>query len=135
MDFEAITVDGIELQNKDIEIQLKPKKDLLNQDIVDDFLIYLDTDLNDELLMERFSREVVSNIQQTRKDTGLDVTDRIKLKIFTKDTFVMQSIKKHESYIMNETLSLDLVLTEKSGENEIHNKKIDILINKLTDDS
>ena len=47
----------------------------------------------------------------------------------------MQSIKKHESYIMNETLSLDLVLTEKSGENEIHNKKIDILINKLTDDS
>jgi hypothetical protein len=78
---------------------------------------------------------VVSNIQQTRKDTGLDVTDRIKLKIFTKDTFVMQSIKKHESYIMNETLSLDLVLTEKSGENEIHNKKIDILINKLTDDS
>jgi isoleucyl-tRNA synthetase len=135
LDFEAITVDGIELQNKDIEIQLKPKKDLLNQDIVDDFLIYLDTDLNDELLMERFSREVVSNIQQTRKDTGLDVTDRIKLKIFTKDTFVMQSIKKHESYIMNETLSLDLVLTEKSGENEIHNKKIDILINKLTDDS
>jgi isoleucyl-tRNA synthetase len=135
LDFEAITVDGIELQNEDIEIQLKPKKDLLNQDIVDDFLIYLDTDLNDELLMERFSREVVSNIQQTRKDTGLDVTDRIKLKIFTKDTFVMQSIKKHESYIMNETLSLDLVLTEKSGENEIHNKKIDILINKLTDDS
>ena len=85
--------------------------------------------------MERFSREVISAIQQARKDTGLDVTDRIELKVNTNDDFVIQSIKKHESYIMNETLSLNLVITESDGKNEILNKKIDIFINKLTNNS
>ena len=89
---------------------------------VDDFLIYLDTNVDDDLLMERFSREVVSAIQQARKDTGLDVTDRIQLQIHTKDDFIIESIKKHESYIMNETLSLDLVITESDGKSEILNK-------------
>ena len=135
MDFKEISVDGIKLQNEDIEIHIKPKEDLPNQDIVDDFLIFLDTDVNDDLLMERFSREVISAIQQARKDTGLDVTDRIELKVNTNDDFVIQSIKKHESYIMNETLSLNLVITESDGKNEILNKKIDIFINKLTNNS
>ena len=135
LDFKEISVDGITLQNEDIEIQIKPKKDLPNQDIVDDFLIYLDTDVDDGLLMERFSREVVSAIQQARKDTGLDVTDRIELHIHTKDDFVIQSIKKHKSYIMNETLSRDLFITESGGKSEILNKKIDIVINKLTNNS
>tara|TARA_B100000902_G_scaffold246114_1_gene232961 strand:- start:1163 stop:2257 length:1095 start_codon:yes stop_codon:yes gene_type:complete len=135
LDLKAISIDGTELQNEDIEIQLKPKKDLPNQDIVDDFLIYLDTDLNDDLLMERFSREVVSAIQQARKDTGLDVTDRIELQVHTKDDFVIQSINKHESYVMSETLSLDLVIKKSDGKNEILNRKIDIFINKSTNDS
>ena len=135
LEHKGILIEGIQIQNEDIEIQLKPKKDLPNQDIVDDFLIYLDTDVNDDLLMERFSREVISAIQQARKDTGLDVTDRIELKVNTNDDFVIQSIKKHESYIMNETLSLNLVITESDGKNEILNKKIDIFINKLTNNS
>ena len=132
---EGILLDGIEIQNEDIEVQIKPKEDLPNQDIVDDFLIYLDTDLNEELLMERFSREVVSSIQQIRKDSGLDVTDRIKLQINTTDNFIIQSITKHESYIKNETLSLELVLSESNAKNEILNKEIDIFINKLTNNS
>ncbi len=135
MDFKEISVDGIKLQNEDIEIHVKPKEDLPNQDIVDDFLIYLDTNVDDDLLMERFSREVVSAIQQARKDTGLDVIDRIQLQIHTKDDFIIESIKKHESYIMNETLSLDLVITESDGKSKILNKKIDIVINKLTNNS
>jgi isoleucyl-tRNA synthetase len=85
--------------------------------------------------MERFSREVVSAIQQARKDTGLDVTDRIELQIHTKDFFVIESIKQHESYIMNETLSLNLTIKEIDGKSEILNKKIDIVINKLANNS
>ena len=85
--------------------------------------------------MERFSREVVSSIQQIRKDSGLDVTDRIKLQINTTDNFIIQSITKHESYIKNETLSLELVLSESNAKNEILNKEIDIFINKLTNNS
>ena len=85
--------------------------------------------------MERFSREVVSAIQQIRKDSGLDVTDRIKLQINTTDNFIIQSITKHESYIKNETLSLELVLSESNAKNEILNKEIDIFINKLTNNS
>ena len=51
------------------------------------------------------------------------------------ETKTIKSIKKHESYIMNETLSLNLVITENDGKNQILNKKIDILINKLTNNS
>jgi hypothetical protein len=36
---------------------------------------------------------------------------------------------------MNETLSLDLTITESDGKSEILNKKIDIVINKLTNNS
>ena len=132
---KEITIDGIKLKSEEIEVQRKPKKDLPNQDIVDDFLIYLDIDINEDLLMERFSREVVSVIQQERKDSGLDITDRIKLQINTKDNFVIQSIKLHQAYIMNETLSLDVVFTDNEGKNQILNKKIDLIINKLTNDS
>ena len=85
--------------------------------------------------MERISREVVSVIQQERKDSGLDITDRIELQINTEDNFVIEAIKLHQTYIMNETLSLNVVLTDTKGKNQIMNKKIDLIINKLTNDS
>ena len=40
-----------------------------------------------------------------------------------------------DQYIKNETLSLELVLSESSAKNEILNKEIDIFINKLTNNS
>ena len=54
--------------------------------------------------MERFSRELVSSIQKLRKDSGLDVVDRIKLTITSNDSFVKESLNIHDDYVKNETL-------------------------------
>ena len=49
-------------------------------------VVALDTQLTDELLAEGAARELVNRIQNIRKDSGLEVTDRIKIEI-----------QKHES--------------------------------------
>ena len=70
-------------------------------EIVEDFSIYLNTDLNDDLLMERLSREIVSAIQKERKNKNLNVSDRIRLNFQTKDVFAKETIKKFSNYINN----------------------------------
>ena len=51
----------------DIDIRLVKNEDRENQDIVNDFSVYLNTDVNEGLLKERISRELVSIIQKQRK--------------------------------------------------------------------
>ena len=127
-----ISVDGINISSSEIDIVLNKKNDLDNQDIVDDFSLYLDTELDDNLIMERFSRELVSAIQKLRKDTGLDVIDRIKLIIASDDSFVQESIDKHSDYIKNETLAIELRFNEKPGQELILDKKVSIKLESLT---
>ena len=67
----------------------------------------MDCNLDSELIAQGQAREVVNRIQKSRKDSGLKVSDRIKL--YLKVGPVLQSvIKKHEKYIKNETLTTQL---------------------------
>ena len=85
--------------------------------------------------MERMSRELVSYIQKERKNQGFDVTDRIKLTIVTNDKFVISTVENFTPYISSETLSLDLVTKISDTNNEVHDRNVEILINKLANDS
>ena len=76
--------------------------------------IDVDTNLTDELIEEGMAREVVNRIQRTRKDSGLNVEDRINLNIKASDK-LEAAIKKHESYVTGETLCSKLSF-EESGE-------------------
>ncbi len=70
----------------------------------------MDCNLDSELMAQGQAREVVNRIQKSRKDSGLKVSDRIKL--YLKVGPVLQSvIKKHEKYIKKETLTTQLNLT------------------------
>jgi isoleucyl-tRNA synthetase len=66
--------------------------------------VALDITLTDELKAEGISREVVNRIQNMRKDSGFEVTDRISVEIDTTET-VEQAIKQFEAYICNEVLA------------------------------
>ena len=57
----------------DIDVRLIKNKDTANQEIVNDFSVYLDIELDEELVLERISRELVSAIQKQRKDMGFDI--------------------------------------------------------------
>jgi isoleucyl-tRNA synthetase len=97
---------------------------------VDNFLISLDTAMDDELLEERISREIVSLIQKMRKDNGYDITDRISTKISSSDKTVLSAINCHEDYIKNETLSIDFSSINKAGEESLLNFFITIEMEK-----
>ena len=85
--------------------------------------------------MERLSRELVSHIQKERKKQGLDVIDRIRLTISSEDEFVHNTISNFSEYITNETLALDLVTKKESSNNIVHDRFLNIIIEKSTNKS
>lgn len=69
--------------------------------------VALDTQLNDSLLKEGIAREIVNKINTMRRESGLDVVDRINVSIDTTDR-VKQSFLEHKEYICNEVLALSV---------------------------
>jgi Fe-S cluster assembly protein SufD len=67
------------------------------------------------LLMYSFAREVINRIQKSRKDSGFNVSDRIRVSINSGDR-LLEAIKAHEDYIKRETLTLDLQYVDEPGE-------------------
>ena len=128
-------VDGITINLEDININLTKKEKVDELDIVGEFCLLLDTELNDDLLMERMSRELVSYIQKERKNQGFDVTDRIKLTIVTNDKFVQSTVENFRTYISSETLTLELETKISDTSNKVHDRNVEVLINKLANNS
>lgn len=112
----------------DIDVRLIKNKDTANQEIVNDFSVYLDIELNEDLVLERISRELVSAIQKQRKDMGFDITDRISLVISTKDESVLSSVGIFKDYILNETLTTEFEINDVKGVNKILDYAVDIKI-------
>jgi len=113
-----------------LDLQLVATAERSNQDIVNDFLISLNTDIDDELLEERISREIVSLIQKLRKESDYDITDRIITTISSEDEIVLSAIKSHVKYIQNETLSVSFSTVKKPGIENLLNYSISIQIEK-----
>jgi isoleucyl-tRNA synthetase len=67
--------------------------------------IALDPAIDEPLRLEGIARELVNRIQRLRKDTGLAVSDRIRLAVFG-DASVQAALAAHEDYIMRETLAV-----------------------------
>jgi isoleucyl-tRNA synthetase len=68
------------------------------------YLAGLDTTLSPELIREGMARELIRIVQDTRKQAGLEVSDRIELMI-AGDSAVTEAIAEHRDAIMNETLA------------------------------
>jgi len=65
--------------------------------------IDIDCALNPALVREGLAREVVNRIQKTRKDSGLNVADRIDVN-YQADGELAAAIAEHAEYIKQETL-------------------------------
>lgn len=69
--------------------------------------VALDITLDEELTQEGIARELVSRIQNLRKESGLEVSDRILLQIRRNgDGPVTSAVKTHASRILAETLAV-----------------------------
>ena len=78
--------------------------------------------LTDELKQEGLVRELVRHIQSLRKQSSLNVDDRIHLRIYTDDSFITAAVGQFKEYITAETLSNEL--TTDSSETYKHSQII-----------
>jgi isoleucyl-tRNA synthetase len=94
--------------------------------------VALDITLTPELINEGIARELVNRIQNLRKDSGFEVTDKIKVQLI-KEATLEKAVLANENYIKSETLtkSLEFVSEFENGtEIEFDQIKTKILISK-----
>ncbi len=73
------------------------------------YLAALSTELDQDLILEGLARELVRRLQDFRKTAGLEIADRIQL--FLKcSPKLAQAVQAHQEYILNETLTTQLVI-------------------------
>ncbi|MFZ3272839.1 MAG: class I tRNA ligase family protein, partial [Lutibacter sp.] len=73
--------------------------------------VALDITITEDLRMEGNARELVNRVQNLRKDSGLEVTDKITL-VIQKNDILERSIAANEQYIKTETLTKELVFVD-----------------------
>ena len=112
----SIEIDGksINLANSDVEISSKDIEGWLVAN-ADGLTVALDVTITEELRKEGVARELINRIQNLRKDSGLEVTDKIKLTVLKHEN-LEASVLENEKYIMSETLTRELVFV-----NELEN--------------
>jgi isoleucyl-tRNA synthetase len=78
--------------------------------------VALDVTITEDLRKEGLARELVNRIQNLRKSSGYDITDKIKIYILASDEMAQcgmdKAIREHEEYIMNQVLATKLRLME-----------------------
>ena len=116
---------------EDVLVLREPiEKDKNNQLSSDKFSISLSTELTNDLIEERMARELVSYIQNKRKEQGLMITDRIKIEINVNTQQSMNSINVYKDYIKKETLCTDLTIVDEESDIDILDFKLFLSIEK-----
>lgn len=107
----------LKLEGEEIEI-LSDEVEITTEDIPgwlistsDNLTVALDVTLTESLKQEGLARELVNRIQNIRKDSGFEVTDKILVKV-EKHELLNDSVTNYFNYICSETLAEKLDLVE-----------------------
>ncbi len=97
--------------------------------------VALDTELDESLVSEGLAREFVNRVQNMRKDSGFEVTDKIKIDFSGSDKLI-DAVDAFKEYVSNETLAEELnrkdSVNGESGQNwEIGEYSCSIKITKV----
>lgn len=93
--------------------------------------VVLDTNITQELKEEGYVREILSKVQNLRKDSGFEVADKIKLYV-SGNEMLQEVIRKFEDHIKKETLSLEVAydLEKEYDEFKINGEELKIAVEK-----
>lgn len=111
----CLMIDGEEMFiSKDfVDIQISAKEGF-TVSMENNVFTILDTTITPELVSEGLAREMVSKVQQMRKQRDFEMMDQIKI-YYNADEEVEAALTEHKDYIMKETLAVEL----KSIESEL----------------
>ena len=126
-----ISGNSITLTSQDVEITSQDIPGWLVAN-ANGITVALDITLTEELKEEGIARELVNRIQNIRKDSGFEVTDKIKVAL-QRNGALEQAIRNNENYVCSETLTEALIFTDmldKGTEIEFDDIKTKILISK-----
>ncbi|SFE38336.1 Isoleucyl-tRNA synthetase [Peptostreptococcaceae bacterium pGA-8] len=90
----------------------------------------LDTTITPELENEGLARELISKVQQLRKQHDFMMMDNIKIKIEA-DEAVKKAVSEHRNYIMSETLAVDIIEKEVSDTYDLNGHKTGIDVERI----
>lgn len=119
-----LSLEDVEITSQDIEGWLVANSNGIT--------VALDITISPALKQEGIARELVNRIQNIRKDSGFEVTDKIKVYL-QKNDILEQAVKANEMYIKSETLTESLTFEdqiETGAEIEFDEIKTQILITK-----
>jgi isoleucyl-tRNA synthetase len=96
-----LTLEDFEIQAEDIPGWLVASEGVIT--------VALDITINEALRQEGLAREFVNRIQNLRKDSGFEVTDKIRIRYQANDE-IQAAIEANEEYIKNEVLANEIVM-------------------------
>ena len=106
-----IEVEGnrIEVNPDEVEVRTEPREGLT---VVTDgpYMAALRTELTTDLVLEGLAREFVRRVQEFRKQSKLEIADRILLEVSASERLA-RAIEEHQDYIQGEVLAYSLDLT------------------------
>ena len=120
--------EDLEITPDMVDIRVNSKEGYDAAYLNDNFIV-IDTTLNEDLILEGIAREIVSKVQNLRKDSGFEVENRINLYY---DGDLDDVLSKFTDYIKKETLSLDIIKTTLDTENyDINGREVKFKVEKV----
>lgn len=106
----TIELNDVEIHTEDIPGWLVMSENKLT--------VALDIHIDEELKLEGIARELVNRIQNLRKDSGLEVTDRIQVQL-QRQEMLERALSENESYVKAEVLADSIEWFSNSFEGEV----------------
>lgn len=135
---EALQAGSIKMLIGDTEYEIKPEMVEITIQVKEGFtsssdsknFVILNTELNDELIIEGVAREIIRKIQSLRKEADLVITDRIKV-YYNGDSILDKTVMVHGDYIKHETLATEIIKNEElEPDTELNDYKANVQIEK-----
>ena len=121
--------DDMKIEKDFVDIRIDAKEGFAVA-MENNLFVILDTNLDADLVDEGFARELISKVQQLRKQKGLEMMDNISITIAADDE-ISAAVKKHKDYIMKETLALELNEGAAPEEFDLNGHKTGIAVEKI----
>jgi isoleucyl-tRNA synthetase len=93
--------------------------------------VALQLELDDELRQEGLAREIVHAVQNARKEAGLDISDRIELRLGG-DEELLAAARAHEPYVTGEVLATSIAYGAESTPIRVDGRDLAIAVSRAS---